>query len=227
MIYGYHGQSRRRSARPWRRQATRIVAGVLCLLVTHGPVRAAELDEVSVARRGDAYEIRVEILMPVAAERVRSVLTDYAHIYRLNPSITETEVLGTVDEGVVRVRTRAETCVMAFCVEAERVEDVRELASGHLRATIVPELSDFSHGTAHWHISPEGPGTRIVYRALMEPDIFVPPLVGSYLLKRVLRREIIATFTRLECIAGAATPAATVHLVRNAKGPAPPRSCQG
>ena len=228
MTFAYDGHLQQPCARLWLRWMTRIVTELLCLLFIQGTARAGELDEISVTRRGDTYEIRVEILMSVAADRVREVLTDYAHIYRLNPSITETEVLNrSVDDGVVRVRTRFETCVVAFCVKAERVEDVRELASGDLRATIVPELSDFSHGSAHCQILPETGGTRIIYRALVEPDIFVPPLVESYLLKRVLRREIIATLGRLECIAGAASPAPTVQLVQNTEAPDLPRSCPG
>jgi len=135
------------------------------------------------------------------AKYVRGVLTDYAHIYRLNPSIIESDILASPEQGVVRVRTLVVGCVAFFCRRVGRVEDVHELASGDLQAAIVPELSDLKSGAAEWRLQREGEHTLVTYRAHMEPDFFIPPLIGSYFVRRNIRKEIMTTFTRLECVA--------------------------
>ena len=46
-----------------------------------------------------------------------------------------------------------------------------------------------------------GEHTQVTYQAYMEPDFFIPPLIGSYFVRRNIRKEIMTSFTRLECIA--------------------------
>ena len=91
--------------------------------------------------------------------------------------------------------------VLFFCKSVGRVEDVRELASGDLQAEIVPELSNLKSGTAEWRIQRAGEHTLVAYQADMEPDFFIPPLIGSYFVRSNIRKEIMTSFTRLECVA--------------------------
>ena len=162
---------------------------------------AGDLTELLVTENGGVYHIRMVMVVHVPAKYVRGVLTDYAHIYRLNPSITESEILPSPQQGVVRVRTLMHGCVAFFCKDVGRVEDVRELVSGDLRAEIVPELSNLKSGSAEWAIQPLGEHTQVTYQADMEPDFFIPPLIGSYFVKRNMRKEIMVSFMRLECVA--------------------------
>ena len=46
-----------------------------------------------------------------------------------------------------------------------------------------------------------GEHTQVTYQAYMEPDFFIPPLIGSYFVRRNIRKEIMTSFTRLECVA--------------------------
>ena len=179
-----------------------LLAIVLGPFVTTGAARAAGDPEVPVEREGGRYSIHVETLLKAPADQVRAVLLDYRHIYRLSPSITESAVLASGGGGRARVRTVVESCVSAYCVKAARVEDVEEGGAGEIRAVIVPELSDFRFGVASWSIRAEGAATRVVYRAEVEPGFFVPPLLGTYFVKRNLRREVEGTLERLELIAG-------------------------
>ena len=175
---------------------------ILLLLVAVIPrLSAGDLTELQVTENGGVYHVRMVMVVYVPAKYVRDVLTDYAHIYRLNPSITESEILPSPEQGVVRVRTLMRGCVTFFCQDVGRVEDVRELETGDLRAEIVPELSNLRSGSAGWKIQPLGEHTQVTYQADMEPDFFVPPVIGSYFVKRNIRKEIMTSFTRLECIA--------------------------
>ena len=139
-------------------------------------------------------------LIKAPASYVREVLTDYTHIYLLNPSIIESEVLKHHDDGAVSVRTKIIGCASYFCEELDRVEKVRELPSGDLHAEIIPELSQFKFGQTRWSITSQGDYCEVSYHSEMEPDIFIPPVVGKFLLKKSIREEMQISFANLEKI---------------------------
>ena len=187
---------------PWKPQMTLGYCVIFLMLYAVIPrLDAGDLTELQVTGTGGVYHIRMVMVVHVPAKYVRGALTDYAHIYRLNPSITESEILPSPEQGVVRVRTLMHGCVAFFCRDVVRVEDVRELVSGDLQAAIVPELSNLKSGAAKWKIQGMGDYTQVTYQADMEPDFFVPPVIGSYFVKRNMRKEIMVSFMRLECVA--------------------------
>jgi len=128
-------------------------------------------------------------------------LTDYAHMYRLDPAIIDSEILPSPDAGVVRVRIRIADCIAFFCMKIDRVEDVRELQHGGLQVTTIPTLGSFKSGHAEWKILGMEERTQVIYQAQMEPDFFIPPLIGSYLVTQKLRQSILSSLVKIECIA--------------------------
>ena len=172
---------------------------LLCLLIPLA--HAAKLAELQVSEAGGGYRIYIVMQMQVPARYVHRVLTDYKHIYRLNPAIVDSAILHSPDDGVVRVRTRIADCIVFFCMEMDRVEDVRELHDGSLQATTVPTLSDFESGHAEWKIVGMKEHTRVIYQAQMVPDFFIPPLIGSYFVKQKLQQHMLTSLARIECIA--------------------------
>jgi hypothetical protein len=163
-------------------------------------LRSGKRPELEINEQGGVYQIKVVALIAAPASYVRYVLTDYTHIYRLNPSIIESEVLKQDDDGSVNVRTKVIGCAAYFCEELERVEKVHLLPSGDIQADIVPELSQFKSGQTLWHIQPRGDYCEVTYFSTMEPDIYIPPLVGEFLIKKSIRDELQISFTNLENI---------------------------
>jgi hypothetical protein len=182
-----------------RQLATVCTCLLLCLL--YPLARAADLAELKVSEREGVYRISVVMQVQAPAQHVQRVLTDYPRIYRLNPSITDSEILPSPADGVVRVRTRMLDCIAFFCKEIDRVEDVRETAPGGLLATTVPALSSFKSGNAKWQVLGSGERSQVTYQAQMEPDFYIPPLVGSHFVKKLIRRATVASLERIECIA--------------------------
>jgi hypothetical protein len=180
-----------------------VVISCACLLLClQLPLtRAVDLAKLQVSESQGVYRINLVIQMQVPVHFVYGVLTDYRHIYRLDPAIVDSEILPSPDDGVVRVRTRLVDCIAFFCVEIDRVEDVRELEHGGLKATIVPTLSNFRYGHAEWRIVAQEDLTQLIYQAQLEPDFFIPPLIGSYFVKQKLRKSVLASMERIECIA--------------------------
>ena len=180
---------------------TGCILSLFLALCSLGPARASSLSHIEISENSGNYRVRMVMLIHAPAIYVNSVLTDYKHIYRLNPTITESEILPSPHSGTVRVKTRMEGCIFFFCRNIDRLEEVREVNSGHLQAVIIPEQSDFTSGSADWRIQPVGDDSEIVYEAQVTPAFFIPPIIGSYFVKRTFAEAVITSFARLECIA--------------------------
>ena len=162
---------------------------------------ASQLVRLEVDQRADVYEIRVEMEVDAPAEAVRAILTDYDNLDRLNASITTSEVIGTGHNGSVRVLTRMENCILFFCMNLQKVEEVTEDDQGRILVAIVPDSSSFNSGQASWDVQDTGNTTRVIHHAKLEPNIQIPPLLGTAVLKNTLRKEIRESFENLDCLA--------------------------
>lgn len=182
-----------------RRMVVACIVLILCLLIS--PTHTANSPDIQISKIGNEYRIYIVMQMQVPAHYVHRVLTDYKHIYRLNPAIVDSAILHSPDDDVVRVRTRIADCIGIFCMEIDRVEDVRELDNGSLQATTISTLSDFDSGNAEWKIMGMKDRTQVIYQGQMVPDFFIPPLIGSYFIKQKLRQHMMTSLARIECIA--------------------------
>lgn len=156
--------------------------------------------QVNVTEQDGIYHIHISEVIAASEDQVRQVLTDYAHLYRLSDSVIESEVLESPIEGHVQVRSLVLCCTPIFCRDVVRVDDISVLKSGELQAVIIPEKSDFRSGRATWKMIPDGQQTRLSYIATIEPDFFIPPLVGTDMVINNMRKEFTTTFNRIEHI---------------------------
>ena len=174
-------------------------------------VLGGEITELALSNKQGIYRLKLEIILDAPAKHIHHVVTDYAHIYRLNPSIIESEIIKTSDNSVVRVKTLINDCFWIFCRDILRVEDVRELKTGNIYAEIVPQLSNIKSGVTIGQIQPLGRRTRVNYNMIVEPGFVVPPLIGSRIVEQKLRKEVLIALSRIERIAR----------IRNEKGEEP------
>ena len=162
---------------------------------------ASQLVRLDVDQKANSYAVYVVMELDAPAEKVRSILTDYAHLDRLNASITASKIIDAKGNGTVRVLTRFENCIVFFCVTVQRVEDITEDDQGRILVAMVPDASSFRSGQASWEVTSTGSGSRVIHRATLEPDFWLPPWIGTAILKATMRREIRASFENLECLA--------------------------
>jgi hypothetical protein len=172
---------------------------VLCLAALE--VDAVDITKLEISENGGVYHINLATVIDAPAEYVYRVLTDYVHIHRLHPSITQSDILPSPRAGVVRVRTRMLDCILIFCMALDRVEDISEVPPYDLHTVIVPSLSNFLSGKADWRIEDMGDRSQLTYEAQMEPNFPVIPVIGPYFVKQKLRDELESSLTRIECIA--------------------------
>ena len=158
---------------------------------------AVEIDDVQISQKGRVYRAQLTFDVTASVDQVASVLTDYEHPNRLTPDVTGREIVGR-QNGVTRVRTEIHSCVVFFCKDITLTQDVTVVA-GAIKADIVPEESDFRPGYLLWSItSGDLGGAHIQYESVIEPDFFIPPLVGGYFMRKRFRQQIFATAENLE-----------------------------
>ena len=177
------------------------LSGILLVFILSTRAYAFHISDAEVTENKGIYTMKFSAVIAAHPDYIRYVLDDSAHIYRLSPSIIESEVLPAASAGDRLVRTRLLNCTTLFCKEIERVDLVRMLPSGDFEAEIIPSLSEFKSGRATWQIQPMDDHSYVIYEATLEPDFFIPPMLGTQMVKQILHDEFANTFARLEKIA--------------------------
>lgn len=183
---------------PLRMSVIRICTLAALLLFSSLSV-AGELKELSVTEADGEYRLRIVSVLDAPAGYVYDVITDYSHGYRINPFITEVEILPSEHDQVVRVRTLSEHWVGPFNFKIDWVGDIVETKHGDINIKTIPELSSFESGSAVWMIRPRGERTWLLHESSLKPNFFIPPVIGDYIIKRKIEDVSLATLKRIEC----------------------------
>ena len=164
----------------------------------------ATLDTLDIGRDGGVYNLRAETFLEASPQSIFDVLLDYERFGRISSVYKEYGYLDPLPDGTPIVFTRMEGCLLKiFCKSMTRVERLEADAPGHIRTVTLPERSDFKRSISEWLLEPEAEGTRVTYTLEMEPDFFVPPIVGPIILKRTLKQGGGRAIERIERLAQA------------------------
>jgi hypothetical protein len=178
--------------------------GIVCAAAAAGVASAAELHSLEVTRpeRG-RYELVAETLLEADAQAIFEVLTDYEDgaFGRISSVYKESDYLEPAPDGTPIVYTRMEGCMLGFCKSITRVERLETEEPYLIRTTALPELSDFEHAESEWVLKPVDGGTEVTYRLLIDPDFWVPPVIGPWVMKRELREGGERAIYRIERLA--------------------------
>ncbi len=180
------------------RRAALLLTGVV---LASWIARAATLDSVVVTYDSGRYALEAEAYMDAPRESIFAVLVDYERIGRLSSAYKEYGFMDPAADGTPIVFTRLEGCVLIFCRSLRRVERLEGDGPGYIRTVMLPEQSDFSFGIAQWWLEPEAMGTRVTYHLEMEPDFWIPPVIGPWILQRRLKRGGSVAVGRIERLA--------------------------
>jgi hypothetical protein len=163
----------------------------------------AELTRFDVARAGPEYIVTLDAVVTGKHRRLFQLVTDYDHWPQLNGAIRESEMIRSDEEFHHTVRSVTHACIMFFCRDIIHLQDIVELENVGIDARTVPDQSDFRQGTVRWRIEPlDQEHSHISVYAHLEPDFWIPPLIGPWIVKHVLRREAAETIESLERLAG-------------------------
>jgi hypothetical protein len=170
------------------------------------PALAASVDSVDVAHEDARYRIELRARLDAGADDAFAVFRDFRNLPRINDAVEQVEDLPPVTGGHERWRTTIRVCVSFFCTRMHQVQDVRDSRDEQgyrLDATVIPALSNLRYGVAAWRLDRCGVQTCLWFRAELEPDFWVPPLLGPWLIERAMRRQAQATAHGIETLAQA------------------------
>jgi uncharacterized protein YndB with AHSA1/START domain len=177
---------------------------IVGLALTSQVSPAAEISRVEVAHSDHRYTLSLEARIDAPPAAVFRVITDYDRIHRFHRSVQESRVLRRLDDHTAEVYTRVRGCVVVlFCRSIRRVERIVEMPPDRLLATVVPEQSDLTEGTVEWRLQPTEQGTLLRYDSVMDPDFWVPSVLGDSLLQSTIRRTTLEMIQRVEAEAQA------------------------
>lgn len=146
----------------------------------------AEVRATGVSHTGERYHVSVTSQVAAPPRRVMALLTDYDEFDRLHPMVVASELLGQ-ERGGTWVRTTYRDCpLVIYCVEFSHTSLFIRISEGLLMAHADPAASDFAYGRFEWTTHPEGNGTRLTFLSEVEPEFWVPPIIGDWVLKHRL-----------------------------------------
>jgi hypothetical protein len=187
-----------------RAARTTAALGALGALGAGAIAVAATIDELDVAKQRGRYSLEANARLDATPESVYAVLTDFDdNAYsRISRAYKESRYLDEpAADGTPLVYTRMEGCMLWHCMTLERTERLETQAPHWIKSTALPESSNFKHSTSEWVLEPDGDGTMMSYKLEMEPDFFVPPVIGPWYLKRTLSQGGLRAVTRIERLA--------------------------
>lgn len=170
---------------------------LLLLSCLSAAASAAKVDEVTVRKDGRTIHSNAEFVVNAPRTQVVEAFSAFGDLAKLNPAIIESSA-EPLPGGGQRVATTLRDCVAMFCRTVMLVEHVSIDPDGTIRATVAPDEGDFRRGTAVWSFEAHGSATRISYRGQLEPDFWLPPILGRKALQSVLERQITASIEALE-----------------------------
>ncbi|HMB72517.1 MAG TPA: hypothetical protein VKQ06_03025 [Gammaproteobacteria bacterium] len=163
----------------------------------------ATLDTLEITRNHGRYELYADTYLAALPQDIFEVLLEYDDdaFRRISGVYKESRYLEPQSDGTPVVYTLMEGCIMFYCLSMRRTETLETEAFSYIRTEAIPEESDFKYSMSEWTFEPEAGGTRMSYKLIMEPDFFVPPIVGPWILKRILSRGGVNVVARIERIA--------------------------
>ena len=176
-----------------------VVSALFTILALSSPaiVCAATEPEVRVSRSGGSLRANAEFVVDAPRSEVVRAFTAFDRLADLNPAIVDSHA-EVLDSGQVRVTTRLSDCVLLFCKSVTLVERVSILASGDMRSEVEAAGSDFRQGSSSWTFVARGSQTVVSYRSSMQPDFWLPPLLGRQAMQSALKRQVATSIETLE-----------------------------
>ena len=167
---------------------------------------AYEISTIRVSHEQHRYQIHMDVIIDADAHTVHQLFSDVRQLPEINSAVVQVKVLGPDTAQRKRVQTQVRGCVSFFCRTLDQVQDMRFTTYTHDRggavsASVIPALSDFRYGQAAWLFTSCAGKTCLRFDAALEPDFWVPPLIGPWLIQRKMREEARQTSAGLEALA--------------------------
>jgi len=159
---------------------------------------AVEVLSVDVEVKGKRYHLHGETIIKAPPDFIFHILMDYDNFHRITGGIAFSRLLDPQDDGVLLGYTRIDSCVWFYCRQFEKVERIHATPTSEIITEAIPEKSDFAFNQTRWSLESVEGGTLVTYQAEMDPDFWIPPLIGPWALKNKLQLSAEQIGARIE-----------------------------
>jgi hypothetical protein len=162
---------------------------------------AAEIHELDVTREDGHILVRSSLTIDAPLSDVYRALSDYDQFAELSTRFIESRFVEPAADGPASVYTVLEGCVWFFCRSVKRTAQLELTPDERIVATAEPESSDVKYGVEVWELTAVEGATLVEYQHDMDPDFWVPPVLGLWAIKRALENDSLAAAQRIEKLA--------------------------
>jgi len=179
-----------------------LVASLGLLLMESRPLFAASVVAASVARGDDGFEIHFSVDIDASLDDVRDLIGDIRNLAKLSPSTVSSETLlpgvSFNNDTTPWVHVVLRPCVLVFCKTLTKVSREISITDDLTRYEVIESHSSFKVADEELQLERAAQTTRMSYRAHLVPDFFVPPVIGAWLVRRVIVAEMTEAAKRAE-----------------------------
>jgi len=153
-----------------------------------------------ISRDGQSFfEVNATGFVRVTPQQAWRVLTDYERLPEFVPDLKTATVQSRNAQEVVLEQT-SETGFLFLSQHVHMVLRLREHPFSSIEVTLIS--GDMKYYTAHWELeaATQGgiSGTRVHFTGALEPDFFVPPLVGKSIVQANVKKMVQAVVSEVE-----------------------------
>ena len=179
----------------------RLTALVLFVCGLVPSAHAAEMRSIDVDYQDGRYLLVSEAWFDAGIDEVYHVFSRWDLSPRFSGAVVDARDLEPDPLGRPGFFVQNRGCILFFCKSLVRQGYVEKEHNVVLRAFADPERSDFKLSNETWQFSEKDGGTSVLYSLDMQPDFWVPPAIGPYLIKRKLSSDGGDALDRIEAIA--------------------------
>jgi len=158
-------------------------------LAALAPVRAAEV-AVAASREGDVLLIEASAEFEGTLAQTWQVLTDYDNLAKFIPSLSASHVIARSADGIT-LEQKGEARLLVFSFPIEVRLAVTETPPTKVVSRAV--AGNFREMSGTYMVEEQAGRIKLRYSGRMVPGFFVPPLIGTW----VLRNNVETTFGAL------------------------------
>lgn len=177
------------------------ISAVVTAFLISVPAVAGLNPRIHVQVHAHSYDMTLTFVVHAPRKRLWHILTDYARLKRLNPDVQSVRVLNDPASPLPVVETRVRSCVLWICFHVRQTETVDAIPDKEIDGLIIPKLSTFKAGLSRWRLWAVPGGTRLQFRSLLVPSFYVPPIIGPWLIREKIHREMRITAQNVNALA--------------------------
>ncbi len=164
-----------------------------CLGPGIGSAREPATTTVFVERNGDVFEVEAASRVRAGTDAAWAVLTDYEGYVYFVPGMTQSRRLGKLP---LRIEQRGEFGVLFFRKQVYSTLEVEENAPAEIRFRAL--AGNLRTLDTHVQLRVDGDHVVVDYRSVIEPDFWVPPVIGTPIVRAAIHRKLDAVANEIE-----------------------------